>query len=69
MDLLLIDDEVSLRRTMRSTLESMGHAVAEDVLNRDAAVERSHREHILRVVRLDGVIVHHAGRSGRQVQI
>jgi NtrC-family two-component system response regulator AlgB len=29
MDLLLIDDEISLRRTMRTTLESMGHAVAE----------------------------------------
>jgi NtrC-family two-component system response regulator AlgB len=29
MDILLIDDEVSLRRTMRTTLESMGHAAAE----------------------------------------
>ncbi len=29
MDLLLIDDEASLRRTLRTTLESMGHAVAE----------------------------------------
>ncbi len=29
MDLLLVDDEVSLRRTLRITLESMGHAVAE----------------------------------------
>ncbi len=29
MDLLLIDDEASLRRTLRTTLESMGHTVAE----------------------------------------
>jgi NtrC-family two-component system response regulator AlgB len=29
MDLLLVDDEVGLRRTLRITLESMGHAVAE----------------------------------------
>src|ERR1700722_5370916 len=29
MDILLIDDEASLRRTLRTTLESMGHAVAE----------------------------------------
>ncbi len=29
MDILLIDDETSLRRTLRTTLESMGHAVAE----------------------------------------
>jgi NtrC-family two-component system response regulator AlgB len=29
MELLLVDDEVSLRRTLRITLESMGHAVAE----------------------------------------
>jgi NtrC-family two-component system response regulator AlgB len=29
MDLLLIDDEVSLRRTMRTALESMRHSVAE----------------------------------------
>jgi NtrC-family two-component system response regulator AlgB len=29
MDLLLIDDETSLRRTLRTTLESMGHAVTE----------------------------------------
>jgi NtrC-family two-component system response regulator AlgB len=29
MDLLLIDDEASLRRTLRTTLESMKHAVAE----------------------------------------
>ena len=29
MDILLIDDEVSLRRTLRTTLESMGHAAAE----------------------------------------
>jgi NtrC-family two-component system response regulator AlgB len=29
MDILLIDDEESLRRTLRTTLESMGHAVAE----------------------------------------
>jgi NtrC-family two-component system response regulator AlgB len=29
MDVLLIDDEASLRRTLRTTLESMGHTVAE----------------------------------------
>jgi two-component system, NtrC family, response regulator AlgB len=29
MDILLIDDESSLRRTLRTTLESMGHGVAE----------------------------------------
>ncbi len=29
MDLLLIDDEASLRRTLRTTLESMGHAALE----------------------------------------
>jgi NtrC-family two-component system response regulator AlgB len=29
MDLLLVDDEISLRRTLRITLESMGHTVAE----------------------------------------
>src|SRR5437016_2020692 len=29
MDLLLIDDEASLRRTLRTTLDSMGHTVAE----------------------------------------
>jgi NtrC-family two-component system response regulator AlgB len=29
MDILLIDDETSLRRTLRTTLESMGHTVAE----------------------------------------
>src|SRR5262249_49015054 len=29
MDLLLIDDEASLRRTLRTTLESMKHTVAE----------------------------------------
>src|SRR4051794_3035325 len=29
MDILLIDDEISLRRTMRTTLESMGHTAAE----------------------------------------
>ncbi len=29
MDLLLIDDEASLRRTLRTALESMGHTVAE----------------------------------------
>ncbi len=29
MDILLIDDEVSLRRTLRTTLESMGHVAAE----------------------------------------
>src|SRR5262249_6929869 len=29
MDILLIDDEASLRRTLRTALESMGHAAAE----------------------------------------
>jgi NtrC-family two-component system response regulator AlgB len=29
MNLLLVDDEISLRRTLRITLESMGHTVAE----------------------------------------
>jgi NtrC-family two-component system response regulator AlgB len=29
MDILLIDDEASLRRTLRTTLETMGHAAAE----------------------------------------
>jgi NtrC-family two-component system response regulator AlgB len=29
MDILVIDDETSLRRTLRTTLESMGHTVAE----------------------------------------
>jgi NtrC-family two-component system response regulator AlgB len=29
MDILVIDDETSLRRTLRTALESMGHAVAE----------------------------------------
>jgi NtrC-family two-component system response regulator AlgB len=29
MEILVVDDEVSLRRTLRTTLESMGHAVAE----------------------------------------
>jgi NtrC-family two-component system response regulator AlgB len=29
VDILLIDDETSLRRTLRTTLETMGHAIAE----------------------------------------
>ncbi len=29
MNILLIDDEASLRRTLRTTLETMGHAPAE----------------------------------------
>jgi NtrC-family two-component system response regulator AlgB len=37
MDTLIVDDETSLRRTLRMTLESMGHAVSE-VTNGDAAV-------------------------------
>ncbi len=44
MDLLLIDDEVSLRRTMRSTLESMGHAVAEAATG-EQAVGQVRRQH------------------------
>jgi NtrC-family two-component system response regulator AlgB len=44
MDLLLIDDEVSLRRTMRSTLESMGHAVAEAAAG-EQAVAQLRRQH------------------------
>jgi NtrC-family two-component system response regulator AlgB len=37
MDIMVIDDETSLRRTLRTTLESMGHAVAE-VAGTDAAL-------------------------------
>ena len=36
MDLLLVDDEVSLRRTLRITLESMGHTVAEAATSEQA---------------------------------
>src|SRR4051794_9050546 len=36
MDLLLIDDEASLRRTVRTTLESMGHQVSEAGSGADA---------------------------------
>jgi NtrC-family two-component system response regulator AlgB len=36
MDVLLIDDEPSLRRTLRTTLESMGHAVAEAASGEEA---------------------------------
>ena len=36
MDILLIDDESSLRRTLRTTLESMGHVVAESASGEQA---------------------------------
>jgi NtrC-family two-component system response regulator AlgB len=39
MHLLLIDDEASLRRTLRTTLESMGHSVAEAATT-EQAVQR-----------------------------
>jgi two-component system, NtrC family, response regulator AlgB len=39
MNLLLIDDEASLRRTLRTALESMGHRAAE-ASNRNQALER-----------------------------
>jgi NtrC-family two-component system response regulator AlgB len=42
MDLLLVDDEVSLRRTLRTTLESMGHTVAEAATSEQAR-EQIHR--------------------------
>ena len=43
MKILIIDDETSLRRTLRIALESMGHAAAEA---RDAkhALDAVHRE-------------------------
>ncbi len=34
MDLLIVDDETSLRRTFRTALESMGHTVAESSAGR-----------------------------------
>ena len=36
MDLLLIDDEASLRRTLRTALESMGHSVVESASGEQA---------------------------------
>ncbi len=39
MDLLLVDDEISLRRTLRTTLESMGHTVSEATTG-DQALEQ-----------------------------
>ena len=42
MDVLLIDDEASLRRTLRTTLEAMGHAVVE-AGTREAALQQLHR--------------------------
>src|SRR5262249_25449187 len=36
MEVLLIDDEASLRRTLRTTLESMGHGVAESASGEQA---------------------------------
>jgi NtrC-family two-component system response regulator AlgB len=44
MELLLIDDEASLRRTLRTTLESMGHAVAE-AASGEQALDRLHQQH------------------------
>ena len=43
MTLLLIDDEVSLRRTLRTALESMGHEVAEAATSAQA-LERVRRQ-------------------------
>jgi NtrC-family two-component system response regulator AlgB len=43
MKILLIDDEMSLRRTLRTTLESMGHSVAE-ASNGEAALRLLHEE-------------------------
>jgi CheY-like chemotaxis protein len=42
MDILLIDDETSLLRTLRTTLESMGHTVGEAASGEEArqALER-----------------------------
>ncbi len=36
MDILLIDDELTLRRTLRTTLESLGHVVAEAASGEEA---------------------------------
>jgi NtrC-family two-component system response regulator AlgB len=44
MELLLIDDEASLRRTLRTALESMGHAVAE-AASGEQALDRLHQQH------------------------
>ncbi len=44
MDILLIDDEASLRRTLRTTLETMGHAVAE-AASGDSALRVLQRQH------------------------
>jgi CheY-like chemotaxis protein len=42
MELLLIDDEASLRRTVRITLESMGHQVAEAATTEQALARLRH---------------------------
>jgi NtrC-family two-component system response regulator AlgB len=44
MDILLIDDEASLRRTVRTVLESMGHAAAE-AASGDAALRQLQKQH------------------------
>ena len=44
MDILLIDDETSLRRTLRTTLESMGHVIAE-AASGDQAVRQLQKQH------------------------
>ncbi len=44
MDILLIDDEASLRRTLRTTLEAMDHAVAE-AASGDSALRLLQRQH------------------------
>src|ERR1700680_3830340 len=43
MDILLIDDEVSLRRTLRTTLESMGHVAAE-AASREQALQQLQKQ-------------------------
>src|SRR5437867_3401187 len=43
MNVLIIDDEASLRRTLRIALESMGHAVAEAADSARALEALSHR--------------------------
>jgi NtrC-family two-component system response regulator AlgB len=44
MDVLLIDDEPSLRRTLRTTLESMGHAVVESASG-ELALRQLQKQH------------------------
>ncbi len=44
MNILIVDDEVSLRRTLRTALESMGHAVAEAGTSAQALDLLGHRQ-------------------------